>query len=111
MIYKCYVVGWCSWYQDFFYDIDILMFIYGERVCILVVGVGIGTLCIIVVEFVGYFYGLFVIFVLDNGLLVFLISVFVEYIKNLFGDGWCLLLVVEFGDGDFLVWGCVILLG
>ena len=93
------------------YDKDIPTPTHGERARTLVANMGAGTLCTLAREPEGHPYGSFVVYGMDGGTPVFLVSHLAEHTRNMLIDDRVSLLVAESGSGDALARGRVTLVG
>ena len=98
-------------HRESLYDKDIPTPTHGERARTLVANTGSGTLCTLAREPKGHPYGSFVVFGLDEGTPVFLVSHLAEHTRNMLADDRVSLLVAEPGSGDALARGRVTLVG
>ena len=93
------------------YDVSVPTPSHAERARTLAASVGTGALSTIALLPAGFPYGSFVLFGIDGGAPVFLISEMAEHTRNLRADPRASLLVVEPGAGDPLARARVTLVG
>ena len=97
--------------QALLYDSDIPTPSHAEHARTLAQRVGTGALSTVALQPAGFPYGSFVLFGIDTGAPVFLISEMAEHTRNLRADSRASLLVVDRGDGDPLARARVTLVG
>jgi len=98
-------------HRESLYDKEIPTPTHAERARTLVANVGSGTLCTLAREPKGHPYGSFVVYGMDGGTPVFLVSHLAEHTRNMLVDDRVSLLVAESGTGDALARGRVTLVG